>query len=837
MGTLDNQNPTPLPGTGWHQTFFEGFDGAFLDRAAWPLVQWGPAGNGAYQFSPFAVTEFGGEAAINTQGSADGWISGAFQQGWNGQLYGRYEIRAAFDPGQGVTAAILLWPSDGSSTYEVDLIESRNATRTLNAITVHGPNDQHSESFTYDATQWHTYAVDWLPGHLIFYLDGQELWRTSERVPDKPMSLGFLGYVNAWEDYWQGGPPDASTPGFSSLHIDWVRISTPDNLYPGVLPNALYGTMDALHATTDGWTGTWVAGNTGEFARTGVRSLGPTTYAATWNAAQWGDLDTVVSHPSTWDPSFAGRLLYANFLQTELDFRAAGTTPLNVVAEGAMRGDIATGDGDDQVIWVAHSDAAGPGNTMTIVAGVGNDHITVTNPALSDFDEHFAWGSRWHGDYAGQNSIAQIGAGAGDDTTTLLAGSGVVDGGGGNDTAVFAGAASRYQIQAQPDGATRVTDSTGVLGPYVLWNVEHLQFDDQNVAAPGQAPYPGTIAINSLPGTDSGLSTVITGTPGDDRLAAGPGRNSIDGLAGYDWLDLQGEGFRGDTISLQSDGSVLLGHAGQTDTLHNVEEIRFLDGRLILDQGAPAAQVVRLYQAALGRTPDQGGLDNWTNAIEHGIPLKAVANGFLGSQEFQARFSAAAGPDDAAFVEQLYQNVLHRPSDPEGKAAWTTALATHSLDRADVLIGFAESPENQANTAPLTSQGVWVLNEAAAEIARLYDTVLGRLPDAGGLANWRNAMEAGGMSLQAVAASFTASLEFQSKYGTLDDAGFVTALYQNTLHREPDAPGLANWTDALAHGMSRAEVVLGFSESAEHIANTAPNITGSDPGHFGILFA
>jgi hypothetical protein len=123
-------------------------------------------------------------------------------------------------------------------------------------------------------------------------------------------------------------------------------------------------------------------------------------------------------------------------------------------------------------------------------------------------------------------------------------------------------------------------------------------------------------------------------------------------------------------------------------------------------------------------------------------------------------------------------------------------------------------------------QGLWVGNADAAEVARLYDAVLGRLPDLSGLTNWTHSLE-GGASLQTVANGFVGSTEFQTTYGSLDNTDFVTLLYQNVLHRAPDPTGLGNWVGVLNSGQdTRAQVVIGFSESAEHIANTAPHIDG-----------
>ena len=58
-------------------------------------------------------------------------------------------------------------------------------------------------------------------------------------------------------------------------------------------------------------------------------------------------------------------------------------------------------------------------------------------------------------------------------------------------------------------------------------------------------------------------------------------------------------------------------------------------------------------------------------------------------------------------------------------------------------------------------------------------------------------------------------LSSRAPTGSLDDTQFVTLLYNNALHRAPDPGGLAYWLDQLTTGMSRNDVVLGFSESAE----------------------
>ncbi|WP_226629417.1 DUF4214 domain-containing protein [Alloyangia pacifica] len=111
--------------------------------------------------------------------------------------------------------------------------------------------------------------------------------------------------------------------------------------------------------------------------------------------------------------------------------------------------------------------------------------------------------------------------------------------------------------------------------------------------------------------------------------------------------------------------------------------------------------------------------------------------------------------------------------------------------------------------------------EASGQVYRLYQATLDRAPDITGHHNWTERLLTGTMSLQEVINGFTGSPEFKATYGDLDNHSFVTLLYNNVLDRDPDATGLTNWTARLDGGMSRAEVVRGFSESPEFRAGTA----------------
>ena len=108
-----------------------------------------------------------------------------------------------------------------------------------------------------------------------------------------------------------------------------------------------------------------------------------------------------------------------------------------------------------------------------------------------------------------------------------------------------------------------------------------------------------------------------------------------------------------------------------------------------------------------------------------------------------------------------------------------------------------------------------------AQVQRLYDTVLGRRPDAPGLDFWVDRIEDQGVSLAAVADALAGSAEFQAATGGLGNAAFVDYVYAHALGRAADSGGLAYWADRLDRGLSRGAMLAQFSESAEHQDRTA----------------
>jgi hypothetical protein len=327
----------------------------------------------------------------------------------------------------------------------------------------------------------------------------------------------------------------------------------------------------------------------------------------------------------------------------------------------------------------------------------------------------------------------------------------------------------------------------------------------------------GNDTLNGGAGTDT-----LYGDDGNDTLDGGGGNDGIYGGAGIDtavW-HLPRANYKAVKISSTGSGYVYDGVSYDFIFDGSVEYYRFTDGTLTASNNGTAAQIYRLYGAALGRTPDNSGLKNWVSTIESGaLTLKHAVSGFTNSAEFLNRYG---NPDDRTFVTLLYKNVLGRTPDDAGLTNWINALSA-GMSRSDVVLGFSESAEDMEKTRATVEKGLWLSDDQAAKIARLYHATLNRLPEAGGLENWTAALK-NGTSLLQISDGFTGSAEFQQKYGSLDNTAFVTLLYNNVLGRNPDKAGLANWTGSLNAGNTRANVVVGFSESDEHIAKRASYI-------------
>lgn len=193
---------------------------------------------------------------------------------------------------------------------------------------------------------------------------------------------------------------------------------------------------------------------------------------------------------------------------------------------------------------------------------------------------------------------------------------------------------------------------------------------------------------------------VINGNSFDNTLQGYGGNDRIDGGAGTDTVVLAG--LRSKYTLTPSGAAITAFGTDGTDTLINVERLSFDDYTVAYDTAGTAGQAYRLYQAAFNRAPDKPGLGFQVKTLDSGHSLKAVAQNFLLSPEFARTYGNLT---DSTYVTKLYNNVLHR-TPIASEVAYHTSAISSGTDRAQLLVNFSESPENQAALIGTISKGM-----------------------------------------------------------------------------------------------------------------------------------
>jgi beta-glucanase (GH16 family) len=151
------------------------------------------------------------------------------------RTYGRFEARMKIPRGQGIWPAFWMlgtpvnWPTSG----EIDIMENIGREPNMVHGTIHGPGYSGGEGIGAGysigapfADGFHTFAVDWSPNLLIWYVDGNEYQRRT------PADLGgdrwvfdhpFFMIMNVAVGGFWPGYPDGSSTYPQTMTVDYVR--------------------------------------------------------------------------------------------------------------------------------------------------------------------------------------------------------------------------------------------------------------------------------------------------------------------------------------------------------------------------------------------------------------------------------------------------------------------------------------------------------------------------------------------------------------------------------------------------------------------------------------
>lgn len=203
----------------------------------------------------------------------------------------------------------------------------------------------------------------------------------------------------------------------------------------------------------------------------------------------------------------------------------------------------------------------------------------------------------------------------------------------------------------------------------------------------------------------SALNNILMGMRGNDLIIGGKGDDVINGGDGFDTAMFTGNS---NEYNLSLSGQITtvtdkFVNRDGSDKVSFVERLKFADAVIAFDIDGNAGQGYRIYEAAFDRKPDATGLGYWITQIDKGMSLKTVADGFLSSAEF----NSLNGPSstNTSFVDNLYQNILDRAGDKAGIDYWTGVL-NNGTSRAEVLLGFSESHENQVGVIGAIQNGI-----------------------------------------------------------------------------------------------------------------------------------
>ena len=185
-----------------------------------------PGGDPAGWWDPSHVAIQNGTLVLSGHEQNGVFVTGGISFWQHAFRYGTAEVRMRVDRGDGIAAIALLWPATNTWPPEVDFYEDAGGNRASTSATLHYglTNEQIQRGLSgVDFSQWHTLGVQWLPGHLTYYLDGKA-WASvaSSAVPNIPMTLDLQTQAVPASP-WSTGV-DATTPPEVDMHVDWVAV-------------------------------------------------------------------------------------------------------------------------------------------------------------------------------------------------------------------------------------------------------------------------------------------------------------------------------------------------------------------------------------------------------------------------------------------------------------------------------------------------------------------------------------------------------------------------------------------------------------------------------------
>ena len=236
------------PGSGWQLLWSDEFNGTSLDTSKWAVAT-GTRRDAVNTAS--AVSESGGNLTITTYTSGGTNYTGFIgtSSGFKA-TYGYWEARINFQDSPGMWSAF--WeqsPTIGNplgnpavAGTEIDNVEHRYTDGTNN-ISNKAESNLHWDGYgtseknagsglennpggTSLQGNFHLYAVQWSPSGYQFYIDGTQVWSTTQGVSQRSEFIYLTSEVQ--NNSWAGSIPSGGYGSLSSsqtkMQVDYVRV-------------------------------------------------------------------------------------------------------------------------------------------------------------------------------------------------------------------------------------------------------------------------------------------------------------------------------------------------------------------------------------------------------------------------------------------------------------------------------------------------------------------------------------------------------------------------------------------------------------------------------------
>lgn len=334
--------------------------------------------------------------------------------------------------------------------------------------------------------------------------------------------------------------------------------------------------------------------------------------------------------------------------------------------------------------------------TRVIVGGNGDDVLTVTGSgnvvlAGGNGNNTLTTGSGDDVISAG-TGINTIDAGAGNDTIVTGLGIDTIDAGEGRDTIQVEGLRADFAQSVTGDSLLLTGSNASVNTSVTLQNAEFVTFSDGATLAiaENEAQADALRLFQGLLGRDAD-----TGGAEAFTNAVNNGTSLDDIAQSFLTSDEHYTNLRSDWLSDVYDSVLGRSNVDESglDTWLNQFELGATRGEIFASIAAAdeagnlsdADYVSAVYDAALGREAEEGGLNNWVAALSSGMSRTDVANEIYNSAESNAHIA-----ED--FVTSLFTNV-GVTADENAVAGYELALA-HGATQAEVAISIIGAAED-----------------------------------------------------------------------------------------------------------------------------------------------